>query len=82
MVNRAESVKQYKNSKGKWKKDIKSLKNQNNLLYIISKKSGSRREIKKINNIRSKASKKRRDGSSNSSSEDSDYDSSLSIYSD
>ena len=82
MVNRAESVKQYKNSKGKWKKDIKSLKNQNKLLYIISKKSGSRREIKKINNIRSKASKKRRDGSIDSSSEDSDSDSSLSIYSD
>ena len=82
MVNRAESVKQYKNSKGKWKKDIKSLKKQNKLLYIISKKSGSRREIKKINNIRSKASKKRRDGSIDSSSEDSDSDSSLSIYSD
>ena len=43
-------------------------------LYIISKKSGSCRELKNINNIRAKASKKRSD----SYSDESYYDSSLS----
>ena len=32
----------------KRKKELKSLKNQNKMIYIIAKKSGSRREIKKV----------------------------------
>ena len=40
-------MKQYKKSENKWKKELKDLKNQNKTLYKISKKSGSRREVKK-----------------------------------
>ena len=52
------------------------------MLYSISKKSGSRRELNNIKNIRSKASKKRSYSSSNSSRSGLYYDSSLSIDSD
>ena len=75
--SRTDTVKQYKKSENKWKKDLKYLNNQNKMLYSIAKKSGSHREIKNIKNIRAKASKE----DSNSSSDDSDSDSSLSRYS-
>ena len=65
------SVQQHKKSEKKWEKDLKAIKKQNKILYIIAKKSGSRREIKKINNIRGGYSKK----TSVSSSEDWDSDS-------
>ena len=71
--SRTHSVQQHKKSEKKCKKDLKSLKNQNKMLYSISKKSGLRREIKKIKKIREKASKK----TSISSSEDWDSESSL-----
>ena len=51
------------------------------MLYSISKKSGSRHEIKNIKNItkiKAKASNKLRDDSSNSAREESYSDSSLS----
>ena len=35
------AVKQYKNSKYKWKKELKALMKQNKILYSISKNSGS-----------------------------------------
>ena len=57
--NRADSVKKYKNSEQKWKKDLKSLKNQNKMLYIIAKESGSYRALKRIKKILSKASQQR-----------------------
>ena len=47
-------------------KELKALKNQNKMLYIIAKKYVLRREIKKIKKIRAKASNK----GSNSSSDD------------
>ena len=58
LVSRADTLKQYKKSENKWKKELKYLKNKNKMLYIISKKSGSHREIKKIKKIRAKDSKK------------------------
>ena len=47
-------------SENKWKKELKALKNQNKMLYRISKKSISRHEIKKIKKIRTEASKNTR----------------------
>ena len=64
------TLKQYKKSENKCKKELKSLKKQNKILYSITKKSVSRREIKKI---REKSSNK----GSDSSSDDSDFNSSL-----
>ena len=49
------------------------------MLYSIAKKSGSRHEIKEIEKIPGKASKKRPKYSSNYSSDDSDSNSSLAI---
>ena len=69
-----DTVKQYKNSENKCKKDLKYLNKQNKMLYSIAKKSGSRHEINNIKKIRVKYSKK----GSDSSSDDSDSDSSLS----
>ena len=60
------------------KKDLKALKNQNNMLFSITKKSRSRFELKNINNVREKASKKRCDSISNYSSDELDSDSLLS----
>ena len=68
---RYETVKQYTDPESKWNKGLKYLKKQNKMLYSITKKSVSRREIKKI---KEKSSNK----GSDSSSDDSDYNSSLS----
>ena len=65
MVIMSESVKQYKKSKNQWREQLKALKKQNKMLYILANNSGSRREIEKI---KAKASKKRRNDSSDSSS--------------
>ena len=67
--NRANAVKQYKKYEHKCKKYLKAIKNQNEMLYIIAKKSGSRRELINISNIKAKASKKRSNYSSDSSSD-------------
>ena len=75
--SRNHAMKQHNKSENKWKKDLKSLKKHNKMLYSISKKSGSRREIKNINRIRSEASKK----TGVSSSEDWDSNSLLAINS-
>ena len=48
MVSRAEAVKQYKNYGSKWKKELKSLKKQNKMLFSTTKNSLPRHEIKKI----------------------------------
>ena len=74
--SRTHDVQQNKKSEKKWKKDLKALRNQNKMLYSISKKSGLRREINKIKNIRAEASKE-----TYYSSEDWDYNSSLAINS-
>ena len=50
-------VKQYKTSKQKRKKELKDIRKQNKMFYSISKKSGSRRELKNIKKIKDKASK-------------------------
>ena len=78
--NRDDSVKNYNKSEHKWKKDLKSLKKKNKILFSAAKNSGSRCELNNINNIRSKASKKCRYPSSDSSRSESDSDSSLSSY--
>ena len=78
MVISTEAVKQYKNYESKWKKEFKALKKQDKMLFRIANKPGSRRELKKIKNIRAKYSKKCCDYSSDSSSDESDSDSSLS----
>ena len=51
MGNRDAAVKQFNKSKNKWKRDMKSLKNQNKMLYIIAKHTVSCKELNKINNI-------------------------------
>ena len=76
MVSTDQAVKQYKNYESKCKKELKTLNNQNKMLLRSSKNSGSRRELKNINNIRPKASKKYGSSSSNSSSNN--YDSYIS----
>ena len=50
--SRNHDVQQHKKYENKWKKELKVLKKQNKMLYIIAKKSGSLREIQKIDNIR------------------------------
>ena len=74
VVSRTDSVKHYKKSEKKRKKELKAIKKHNKMLYSISKKSGLLREIKNIKKIRAKAYNK----GSNSSSDDSDSDSLLS----
>ena len=54
--DRADTVKHYKKSEQKWKKELKSLKNQNKMLFRIAEKSGSHHEMKNIKKIRTKAS--------------------------
>ena len=44
--SKADTVKQYKKSEKKWKKNLKALNKKNNILYSLAKKSGLRREIK------------------------------------
>ena len=51
MGSRADTVKQYKKSENKRKKEMKYIKKQNNMIYSIANTSGSRRETKKIKNI-------------------------------
>ena len=75
MVSRAEAVKQYKKSKIKLKKELKDIKKLKNVLFSIAKKSGSRRDIKKIKKIDAKSSRKRCNSSSDSSSDELDSNS-------
>ena len=71
LCNRADSVNHYKSSKQKWKRVIKALKNQNEVLFIMIKRSDSHRGL---NNIKTKNSKKRIHSSSNRFINDLDYD--------
>ena len=75
--SRADTMKQYKKSLKKWKKELKALKKQNKILYNVSNKSGLRREINKINNIRAKSSMKGHHSSRGSFSDYLESDSSL-----
>ena len=75
----ADAVNRYNKPEHKWKKDLKALKKQNKVIYSISKKSGSRRELNKINKINSKASKKRSYSSRDSSRSGSNSGSYISI---
>ena len=77
-----EAMKQWKKSENKWKKDLKAIKKQNNIIYSIAKNNGSRREIKKIQKTKAKAYNKRRYYSSDSFSDKSDSNYSLSRNSD
>ena len=76
--NRDDTINDYKKYEHKCNKDMKYLKKQNKMLYRISMKSDSHCELKNINKIKAKASKKRGYYSSNSYSSDSDSDSFLS----
>ena len=78
MKIRSEAVKQWKKYKYKRKKYLKDIKKHNKMLNSIAKKTGSLHEIKKIQKIKAKNSKNHRDDSSNFSSDESDYNSSLS----
>ena len=71
MGSSTDAVKHYNKSEHKLKRVLKTLKKQNKIIYSIAKKSGSRRDIKKI---RANYSKK----TSDCSSDDSDSGSSLS----
>ena len=76
LVNRITDFKQYLKTEKKWKRELKDIKKQNKMLFIMAKRSGSRHELKSINNVRAKSSKKH--GYSISDSSSRDYDSSLS----
>ena len=51
--SRTHAVQQHKKSENKWKKELKPLKKQNNMIYIIAKKSCSHCETKTIKKINS-----------------------------
>ena len=68
MGSRAEAVKKYKNYEIKWRKELKALKKQNNILFSIVNKPVSHRELNNIKKFRAKSSKKRRGDIRNSSS--------------
>ena len=82
MGSKSEALKQYNNYESKWNKHLKALKKQNKMLSRIVKKSSLRYKLKKIKNIRTKASKKCCNFSNNSSDDNLDYDFSLSSDSD
>ena len=78
MGSRNEAVKHYKKYEIKWKKYLKSLKKHNKMVFVITNKSGSCCELRKINKIRGKASKKHCNSIRGSSSDKLDSNSSLS----
>ena len=55
---REAAVKQFYNAKNERKRDLESLKKHSNMLYIMVKRTRSRKELKKIKNIRSKVDNK------------------------
>ena len=65
--NRADAVKYYHKTEKKWKQELKSLKNQKKIIFIMANKSVSRREIKKIKKIKTNSYRKRSYSSSGSS---------------
>ena len=77
MGNGSDAINNYQKNEKKWKRDLKALKNQRKIIFSMDKKSGLRREHKKIKKIKEKSSKKCSYSSSNSSSSDSDSGSSL-----
>ena len=79
MGSRSEDANQYKKSLNKWKEELKALSKQNKMLYSISKKSGSRCELKNIKKIKDKFSKKHYNSGSNYSTNEYYSESSLSI---
>ena len=70
MVIGTNDVQKYNKSENRQKKDLKALKKQNKMIYIMANKSSLRHEIKNIKNISTKTSNK----TSVSSSDDSDSD--------
>ena len=56
--NRADTVNHYHKTEEKWKRGLKCLKKNNKMLFSMSKHSGSRRGLKKINKIKAKSSRK------------------------
>ena len=77
--NKDETMKQFNKYKNKWKKEMKALKKQNKMMYSTAKKSGLRRELKNIKNIKAKACNERSYSSRNYSRKKYYSDSSLSI---
>ena len=73
--SRNHAVQKHKKYENKRKKDMKTRKKQKKIIYSIAKKSGSRREIYKIKNIRKEASRDTYDSSE-------DWDSYSSLASD
>ena len=56
--DRDAAVKQSQKSKKKWKRELKSLRKQNKIIYSTEKHSTSHHELKNINNIFAKVSEK------------------------
>ena len=71
--NRNEAVKKFQKYAKKWRRELKSLKKQNKIIFRMTKRSGSHHELKKIKNIRSKAPMNNESSNNSSSSSDSDY---------
>ena len=70
--NRDAAVKQFNTAGKKWKRDLKSLKRQNKILYSMVKHTGFHRELKKIKSIRDKIAKNNDSYSRNRSSSESE----------
>ena len=77
LINRDDAVNNHPKTEN-YKRDMKTLQKQNMKLYSMDKKSGSRLELKKIQIIEKRYSKKRRYYCRNSSISDSNSDCSLS----
>ena len=71
--NRVDAVNHYQKSEEKWERELKDLTKQKKMHFSISRRSSSCRELKNINNIKSKAYKKHIYSSSNNYSSDTDY---------
>ena len=68
--NRANFVNHYQKTEKKWRREMKTLKKQKNMLFTMADKSVSCHEIKKINKMNFKVSKKLSYSGSNISNSD------------
>ena len=58
LVNRYAAVNHYQKYEKKWKRYLEALKKKNNIIFSMAKLLGSHLELKKINKIHAKESKK------------------------
>ena len=59
LCNSYDVVKHYQKTEKNWKRELKYLKKQKKMLYIMENNYGARSDLKKINKLNNKASKKR-----------------------